>query len=214
MYANAENFLSLPLALNVRPNPGPGRRRQIGRFQLDPRLLDRFNRLVVGLGRSQPLDCDQIVSAARALEVGPDDEATPACIAQRLDQAGPVARLLNDGGWTPAHEAAPVLQAVQAYVQDANDLIPDWVPRFGRLDDAIVIDTAWPRISGELLDYLDFCRLREIEAQLRGVEPGAFGFTRREWEVSRRAEAELRLQHRRVRDSSYLPSPVSHFRVH
>lgn len=214
MYANAENFLSLPLALNVRPSPGPGRRRQIGRFQLDPRLLDRFNRLVVGLGRSQPLDCDQIVTAARTLDEGQPDEATPACVAQRLHQADPVSRLLNDGSWTPTREVAPMLQAVQSYVQDANDLIPDWVPRFGRLDDAIVIDTAWPRISGEVLDYLDFCRLRDIEAQLRGVEPTAFGFTRSEWEVSRRAEVELRLQHRRVRDSSYVPQPVSHFRVH
>lgn len=214
MYANAENFLSLPQALNIRPNPGPGRRRQIGRVQLDPGLLDRFNRLLVGLGRSQPLDCDQIVTAARTLDDGQAGEATPACIAQRLDRAGPVSRLLNDGSWTPLREVAPVLHAVQAYVQDANDLIPDWVPRYGRLDDAIVIDTAWPRISGEVLDYLDFCRLREIEAQLHGVDPGAFGFTRREWEVSRRAEAELRLQHRRVRDGSYVPPPVSHFRVH
>lgn len=214
MYANAENFLALPLALNVRPNPGPGRRRRIGRIQLDPGLLDRFNRLLVGLGRCQPLDCDQIVTAARALDDGQADEAVPTCIAQRLRQADPVSRLLNDGGWTPTRDVAPVLQAVQAYVQETNDLIPDWVPRFGRLDDAIVIDAAWPRISGEVLDYLDFCRLRELEAQLGGVEPAALGFTRSAWELSRRAEAELRLQRRRVRDGSYVPQPVSHFRVH
>ena len=78
----------------------------------------------------------------------------------------------------------------------------------------VATDTAWPRISGEVLDYLDFCRLRDIEAELRGVDPTAFAFNRREWEVSRRAEAELRLQHRRVRDGSYVPQPVSHFRVH
>lgn len=214
MYANAENFLALPLALDVRPNPGPGRRRQIGRVRLDPCLLDRFNRLLVGLGRCQPLDCDQIVTAARILDGEPDGEATPTCIAQRLQRVDPLSRLLGDGAWTPTREAAPLLRAVQDYVQETNDLIPDWVPRVGRLDDAIVIDTAWPRISGEVLDYLDFCRLRELEARLRGVEPGAFGFTRREWEVSRRAEAELRLQHRRVREGSYVPSPVGHFRVH
>lgn len=214
MYANAENFPSLPLALSVRPNPGPGRRRRIGRVQLDPGLLDRFNRLLVGLGRCQPLDCDQIVTAARALDDGQADGATPACIARRLQQVDPVSRLLNDGGWTPTRDAAPVLQAVHAYVQETNDLIPDWVPRFGRLDDAIVIDTAWPRISGEVLDYLDFCRLRELEAHLGGIEPAALDFDRSAWEVSRRAEAELRLQHRRVRDGSYVPQPASRFRVH
>lgn len=214
MYANAESLLSLPLALNVRPNPGTGRRRRIGRFPLDPGRLDRFNRLLVGLGRSQPLDCDQIVTAARCLDDEHAGEATPACIAQRLRQADPVSRLLNDGSWTPVGETAPVLQAVQAYVQETDDLIPDWLPRIGRLDDAIVIETAWPRISGEVLDYLDFCRLRELEAQLRGVEPNAFDFTRSEWEVSRRAEAELRLHHRRVRDGSFVPRPVSYFRVH
>lgn len=214
MYANAENFLSLPLALNFRPNPGPGRRRRIGQVQLDAGPLDRFNRLLVGLGRSQPLDCDQIVTAARVLDDGQDGEATPACIAQRLHQVDPVSRLLDDGGWTPVRDVLPALRAVQDYVQETDDLIPDWMPRVGRLDDAIVIDTAWPRISAEVLDYLDFCRLRDIEAQLRGVEPTAFRFTRSEWEVSRRAEAELRLQHRRVRDGSYVPQAASYFRVH
>lgn len=214
MYANAENFLSLPQALASRPNPGPGRRRRIGRIQLDPGLLDRFNRLLVGLGRCQPLDCDQIITAARTLDDGQAGEATPACIAQRLQQAAPVSRLLNDGGWTPSRDAAPVLQAVQAYVQETNDLIPDWVPRFGRLDDAIVIETAWPRISGEVLDYLDFCRLRELEAQLSGIDAAALGFTRTAWEVSRRAEVDLRLQHRRVRDGTYVPAAAHYFRVH
>ena len=214
MYANAENFLALPLSLNVRPNPGTGRRRQIGRFQLDAGTLDRFNRLLVGLGRSQPLDCDQIVTAARCLDDGQAGDATPDCIAQRLRQVDPVARLLNDGGWTPVREAAPVLQAVQAYVQETDDLIPDAMPRIGRLDDAIVIETAWPHISAEVLDYLDFCRLRDIEAQLRGVEPTAFGFTRSEWEVSRRAEAGLHLHQRRVREGSFVPKAASYFRVH
>jgi len=214
MYVNTENFSCLPLALTVSPNPGQGRRRQIGPFQLDLKMLDRFNRLVVGLGRSHPLECDQIVAAADSLETNPAHEATPDCIAQRFRQAEPVSRLLSDSGWTPLHEVAPVLEAVQAYVLDTDDLIPDGLPRFGRLDDAIVIETAWPRISDEVLSYLDFCRLREFEAQLRGIASNEFVFTRDDWEVSRRAEGELRRHQRRVRNSSFVPRPVTYFRVH
>jgi len=214
MYANAENIAALPQVLSRQPLAGPQRRRRIGPFDLAPGALDRFNQLLANLGAARPLDCDQIVTAARGLIKPVDDRSLPDCIAQRLGRIDSLSRMLADAAWVPANEAVPQVKAVLDYVAGKDDLIPDWVPQVGRLDDAIVIETAWPRISGEVLDYLDFCRLRKLEAELRGVDSQGFRFSRADWEDSRQAEASLRQHQRRVREGSYLPAAVRHFRVH
>jgi uncharacterized membrane protein YkvA (DUF1232 family) len=214
MYANAENIAALPQVLSCQPSNGPQRRRRIGPFDLAPAALDRFNHLLASLGGARPLDGDQIVTAARGLIKPVDDRSLPDCIAQRLGRIEPLSRMLADAAWAPENEALPQVKAVLAYVHGDDDLIPDWVPQVGRLDDAIVIEAAWPRISAEVLDYLDFCRLRELEAGLRGIDPQGFRFGRQDWEASRQAEAGLRQHQRRVREGSYLPAAVRHFRVH
>ena len=84
----------------------------------------------------------------------------------------------------------------------------------GHLDDAIVIEAAWPRLAGEVLSYQDFCRLRLIEARLHQQAIETFRFDRKDWEVARRAEAGLREHQRRVRSSSYVPDAAGLFRVH
>lgn len=216
MYANVETLVSLPQALVQKPASGPARRHQIGTCNLSPRGLDHFNGLLARLGRPQALDCDQVATAARSL-IDTDAEAAepvPACIAQRLRQADLLEPLLADRMWTPANGADAPLRAVLDYMRESNDLIPDWLPRIGRLDDAIVIDAAWTLVSAEVHDYRDFCRLRGIEAMLRDRDPAGFRFTRDDWEVSRRAEAELRQHQRRVRGSSYVPAATRCFRVH
>lgn len=214
MYANVETLAALPLALGLRPMLGPGRRHQIGDFNLSPRGLDQFNDLLARLGRSQPLDCDQIATAARSLIDAGAEEALPTCIAQRLRRVEVLGPLLADRSWAPAEGAGERLHVVQDYVLGSNDLIPDWLPRIGRLDDAIVIDTAWSLLFAEVMDYGDFCRLRVLEAEMRGRTPASFRFDRQDWMVSRQAEADLRAHQQRVRDGSYVPGATRYFRVH
>jgi uncharacterized membrane protein YkvA (DUF1232 family) len=213
MYANAEIAIALPPVLSRAPGAGPCRRRRIGGLDLEAPRLERFNGLLARLGRPQPMDCDQIATAARCLLATAAAGAAP-CIAHRVEQAGTLARMLADGAWTPDDAAEPAARAVVDYLQERDQLIPDWVPQVGRLDDAIVVDVAWPRVSAEVLDYLDFCRLRELEASLRGIEPAGFRFGRGDWEEARRAEAALHDHRRRVRSSAYVPAPVVYFRVH
>ena len=214
MYANVETLASLPRVLGQKPDHGPARRHQIGAFSLCPRGLEQFNGLLAGLGRAQPLDCDQIVTAARDLIDADPAETVPACIAQRLAPATRLARLLADRDWTPSAGADLSLRQVLAYVRERNDLIPDWLPRVGRLDDAIVLDTAWELVGAEVFDYGDFCRLRELEAGHRGRDAAGFRFNRRDWLEARQAEVELQQQLRRVREGSYVPAAVAYFRVH
>jgi hypothetical protein len=125
-----------------------------------------------------------------------------------------LSQMLEDRAWAPANDAIAPAGTVLDYLRGQDGLIPDWIPQVGRLDDAIVIDTAWPRLAGEVLSYQDFCRLRLIEAHLHQQEASAFRFDRNDWEVARRAELALREHQRRVRASSYVPTAPGVFRVH
>lgn len=212
MYAYAENIAPLPTSLASRPFHAPGRRRLVGQFRLGSLELERFNHLLASLGREQPLEPDQIATAAR--DLAPTRSATPDCIAQRLRQAASLEQMLADAAWDPANDALRPAQAVLDYLHGDGGLIPGWIPTVGHLDDAIVVETAWPLLSAEVTCYLDFRRLRGIEAQLRGVAPGGFRFGRDEWLQARETEARLYEQRQRVFRSSYAPAEPPMFRVH
>ena len=216
MSTNANHIESLPQVLLSGTNPNrPSRRRRIGSFRLSTLDMERFNHLLSALtGDRTPLDCDQVVTAARLLADSCGSQSTPTCIRQRLEQADSLSSMLADRGWQPANEVVTPASAVLDYLRGHNDLIPDWIPQVGQLDDAIVIEAAWPRLAGEVLSYQDFCRLRLIEARLHQQETETFRFDRKDWEVARRAEAGLREHQRRVRSSSYVPDAAGLFRIH
>lgn len=205
MYTNAKTESSLPLsaALAAVPSEPRHRRRRIGGFRPSAHRLRAFNALLQDLGGGEPLDCDRLATAARRLQAPAG--GIPACITDRLRQAGTLARLGADAAWETSAEAATPLRMVLSYMEGDDDLIPDSVPQFGRLDDAIVVESAWPRLSGEVEAYLDFCRIREVEARLRGCRIRQFRFGRGDWEVARRAEAGLVAHLHKVRGSCYAP---------
>lgn len=215
MYTNANRIDPLPQVLSGATPSRPNRRRRIGSFRLSTLDMERFNHLLSTLaGDRIPLDCDQVVTAARLLADSCGSQSLPTCIRQRLEQADSLSSMLADHTWRPANDTVEPASAVLDYLNGHNDLIPDWIPQVGRLDDAIVIETAWPRLAGEVLSYQDFCRLRLIEAHLQQQDLEAFRFDRNDWEVARRAEAGLRAHQHRVRTSSYVPAAAGIFRVH
>jgi len=87
---------------------------------------------------------------------------------------------------TTATALPPLLD--QPNRRESGDLIPHRLRRIGRLDDAIGIETAWPR----LVDERDY----------------------RDRESGRAAEAALLEHQRRVRAASYVPLAANLFRVH
>lgn len=190
------------------------RRKSIGDYRPASADLERFNRLLSRLGRrSDPLDIDRLATAARQLSAATDEDA-PACIAQRIPWIEAVAAMVADPDWQAANEVADCARLVVDYVNDPCGLIPDWLPRVGRLDEAIVVDTAWPLLGGETASYRDFARLRGVEANLRGCRAEDLHFDREAWQVARQAEAALAVHRRRVRESSYVPAPAPMFRIH
>lgn len=208
----------LSAALNLaaaQPSPSSqrNRRRTVGGFCIAQMEVDRFNAFLLLLGRTQaPLERDQLATAGRELC---DRSITPAPgIGPRMRRAAAAAMMVADPAWEASGDAAAVASLVVGYVHAKNDLFPDDLPRIGRLDDAIVIDTAWPRLADEVADYLDYRRLRRIEARLRGCDRDDFTFTRGQWEQAFRAEIALAEHQRQVRDRSYLPASLSRFHVH
>jgi len=75
-------------------------------------------------------------------------------------------------------------------------------------------ESDWSLLAHELECYLDFRRLRQIEAQLRGCAIDAFVFGRAEWQQARHSEQALRLHLRQVRADTYIPPAADRFRVH
>jgi uncharacterized membrane protein YkvA (DUF1232 family) len=186
----------LPSVLEQPRPPGSSRRHRIARIDLDARGLDRFNTLLAR----------QLLDGA-----GP---AMPRCIRQQLRRGTALAWMVGDPGWTAANDAGEVAALVVGYLRGQDDLIPDSLPRIGRLDDAIVVKAAWSRLEDEVADYLDFNRVRRIEAALRGLPALEFRFDRHDWIQARMAEAALAGHRRGIRESSYLPRPAALFSIH
>ena len=203
----------LPQALHQH-REGANRRRRIGDYEIDPDALRHFNELLERIDlRHPPLDPDQVATAARELAASSQPSRWPGCILQRMRRAAAIDRMLGDPEWTP-EEAAEAAALVVAYLHDDRPLIPNSVPMVGRLDDVIVVEASWPLIAQEVRDYLDFCRLRRIEAALRGERRPYFGFTREAWRAAREAEARWVAHRHGVNLSRYADQyPEPRFRI-
>jgi uncharacterized membrane protein YkvA (DUF1232 family) len=212
---NASISIPNPLpAILYRPFIGMGRRHRINGFDLSEDSVDRFNQLLARLGRQDGLDRDQLVSAARELCDRSILDSAPACIRERLTKIATVEQMVADGSWASANDTVNTAKTVVDYARGHDDLIPDWLPKVGRLDDAIVVETAWPQLAAEVDDYLDFCRLRALEARQRDCTVDGFAFTRSDWEQARYDEMVFAEHERKIRETSYLPSYVPLFFVH
>ena len=216
MNAQLAPAFPLPTVLQTPAQPGPHRRHTVNGFVLQAAAVDRFNRLLGQLGRDDGLDSDRLSAAARELcgEGAGTGTAAPRCIRQRLMRLAVLDRMAADRDWEPANDAIALTRRVVGYARDRNDLIPDWVPRVGRLDDAIVVDAAWPRLAAEAEDFADFCRIRALEAHLSGREVHDYRLRRADWLEAREAEVALRQLRAQVRQSSYLPATPARFVVH
>lgn len=205
----------LPDVLSRPDLNASGRRHRIGRHDLDPGALRHFNDLIAQIDLDHAaLQRDQVASAARELIDQPREAHAPACISQRMRRAGALDLMLTDPEWETLALVQVVAAIVVDYLRDSCNLIPNGLPVVGRLDDAVMVETAWPSAANEVRDYLDFCRLRRIEAELRGEQRPHFGFDRATWLVARQAEAEWIAHCHHVATSTYLPAGANQrFRV-
>lgn len=218
MNVTPNNLDPLPRALDHRRGRNPGRRRRIGDHVPDHDALRQFNKLLQALASpNAPLDSDQLATAARELVVNDNRPAiAPRCIQQRMRRGAAIDLMADDPDWENRDEtAAGIARLVTGYLRDRRAVIPNTVPVVGRLDDAIVVEAAWPAVAAEVRKYLEFCRIRHVEAQLRGESGRHFGFTREQWPAAMHAEAGWIEHCELVGEASYVPGdPTPAFRVH
>ena len=202
MHAAIDNRNLYPLPAVLFRAPAPfGRRHRIDDHEIGEIQLDLFNELLLRLDlKRQPLARDQLVSAARELADDTNGSRAAPCIHQRMRRAGAIDRMLRDAAWRTAEAVVAPAWLLVHYVRDGGDLIPDGLPKVGRLDDAILVDAAWTSLGGEVRSYLDYRRVRQLERGLGNEE----SFGRDEWELARAAEARLARLQRRVGENSYV----------
>lgn len=190
MYAILDNPQPLPASLSHEAI-GPARRHRIDpRIDLTSLDLADFNRWLVRLDPHQaPLTPDQLVTAARELASAGNDAAEPACIEQRLQRAAMIEHMVEDRQWLLAASARPTAVALVEYLHRAPPVFASRA-QIAHLDQAIAVERAWPSLSREVRQYLQFCQREDRAA--------AHASAKRPW----------------VPPGAYLPARIDCFRVH
>ena len=189
-------------ALPLPPETMESRRCQIGTIALGDAAVRRFNQLLSQIAPDAPhISADQLVTLARWLAQLPQEQAM-ALLSERLGRAEHLRRMLNDSDWSVCADTRERARMITSYLQQVDDLIPDDQPLVGHLDDALLVELAWPAFEAETRDYADFCRFRASERPR-----GSAAERRLAWENACLAEAALLQQRRDVRSRPYAASP-------
>ncbi|MEZ5465746.1 MAG: YkvA family protein [Lysobacteraceae bacterium] len=121
-----------------------------------------------------------------------DLDRLPPFVRQRLDAIPQLIALIGDRDWRLGDDARTDLLAALHYFVDPDDLIPDQQPRYGLLDDALVIDIAIRARHHEWLAWHEFDRFRR-ELRARGdFRP----LDREQWLAARRELLETGMRRR------------------
>jgi len=117
---------------------------------------------------------------------------------RRLQRLEELRAMRGDPDWDLEAPTRQRLDKLLAYLDRDDDLIPDHEPLFGRLDDVLLLELAWPAFVTETEEYRDFSDYRLSE------EPSGNGDERRAaWVRDRLAEIALWRHHLRVNESHY-----------
>jgi uncharacterized membrane protein YkvA (DUF1232 family) len=167
-------------------------------LKFDGAAIARFNNVLHGINPDAPhVDAERFASLARwLLELTPRQSQRE--LRQRLARVADLKKMAADRDWDTDESQQARLGRLLDYLNDPEDLIPDRTPRLGRLDDALLVELAWPAFADEVDDYLDFCHFRH-EQHPRGSPP----LRRSAWIRMRMAQGALWQQLQRVRHTRY-----------
>lgn len=185
----------LPLPRHA-PHDGPA---FAGPVRISPPAVAQFNDLLHQLHPDAPhVDADAIASVARWLVELPEAEGET-LLQARLGRLAELQAMAADPDWAIEPALAGRIDRLLEYVDRERDLIPDATPRVGRLDDALLVELAWPMVAEELEDYRDFQRFREESGEAFAGHP-----RREDWLRVRLEEGALWEQLHRVRHQHYV----------
>lgn len=193
------------------------RRHALGDIKVRDSAVDLLNQTIEKVDDSLlPLTADQIVTCGRQLQDDtPVNLKLPLCIYERFRTLALMDAMTKDFDWRIEDVASYRIEVIMDYVKNHEELIPYDAPLVGHLDDAILVDVATSTLATELENYIDYRRLRKLEAYLQGMPISAFTYYRENWLESRAAELELIKRQRENGLASYKSAlEVRLFQVH
>lgn len=166
--------------------------------------------------RPVELNADQLACSARWLLDHYARQVRAPCVKARMRVMAALRALRAEPSWELPPESATPVRCLLAYHDGPGHVMPTGLPVLGHLDDAILLEAIWPDIRDDVREYMDFRRLRRVEAGLCGVAPFRLPYTRQDWQVAQAAEYRLREQFRRTAPGRYTSgmAEVPRFRVH
>jgi len=206
---------SAPTPTGSPPLPFPSsrasrRRRTVGSVELAREAIENFNALLHDLRMDAPqIDADAIASVARWLDSQPAEQRD-LLVQLRLSRLDELKAMRTDPDWPLDPAQAHRIDLILEYVARENDLIPDHIPVYGYLDDALLLELAWPTLDEDVADYRDFCNYRAEVATRSGQSVNQL-----DWLQARSEEGALWEQLHRVHEQQYIEyrTRVSLFRV-
>lgn len=158
-------------------------------FTLSDKDLDHFQAAVdqakaVTASKTTP---EEIVAAACKLIEEAHSSELPEYIASRLVKLQVIIDMLDDKEWNLGAEERKRVIGALTYFCAPDDIIPDSVPGFGYLDDAIYVELVMRELKAEITSYEEFCKFRKTEEARRrkeGLDPRV---NREEWLADKRA---------------------------
>lgn len=136
----------------------------------------------------------KLIASARQLLVQIREAPLPAFIESRLLQLETMIAMLEDSEWQVVGADRERVVSALAYFDEPMDLIPDAVPGFGFLDDAIMVELVVRDLKHDIEAFEDFCAYRKAEGKRRGSENS---ISRAEWIGSKRTQLHQRMRRRR-----------------
>ncbi len=199
------NIANLPLPTMSAASSTPGRRHRVAGIELNNGSLRRFREVANSLQSETSLpDVDAMACAARKLTSQFSGMRRAPCIRLRLRALRALRAMSSEAAWELEPAKQRQIALIAHYAANEDRLVPDDVPVIGGLDDAVLVEMAWPSLQFDLGEYLDFRRLRAEEAALRGVNPHALRFDRGDWVEAKIAELAWQAHVRRRGCESYL----------
>ena len=137
---------------------------------------------------------EKLIGSARRLLDQIREASLPAFVASRLLRLETMIEMLADSEWKLVGADRERVVSALAYFDEPMDLIPDAVPGFGFLDDAIMVELVLRDLKHDVEAFDDFCAYRRAEEKRRGK---AGEVTRSEWVGAKRTQLHQRMRRRR-----------------
>lgn len=169
-------------------------------IKLNEEDLGHFRRTMQqAMERNAGLSAAEICAHATSLLERVRASRVPDFVSDRMRRLVSLIAMVQDKAWNLEEDECRRVLGALSYFAEPHDDIPDSVPVFGFLDDAIMIELVLRELKHELEAYEEFCVDRASEAARHGTDLG--GLKREDWLQQRRTELMDRMRRRRASQS-------------